>query len=79
MTQLKKLFPFSFRAKKDLAALIIDILIYILVGAVVGILIGVFAKIPLVGILFSLVGALVEIYVLAGIVLLVLDYLKLLK
>ena len=79
MDTLKKIFPYSFKAKKDIAALIINLLIYIVVGAVVGVLIGILAKIPVLGLIFGLVGGLVDLYVLVGAVLSVLDYLKVLK
>ena len=78
MDMLKKIFPYSFSAK-DLANLIIRILVYIVVGAVVGFVIGICAKLPLIGLIIDLLGGLVELYVLAGIIVMVLDYLKILK
>ena len=39
MEMLKKFFPFSFTAKKDVVALVINIIIYLVVGAVIGIVI----------------------------------------
>ena len=42
-------------------------------------LIGILAAIPVIGLIIGLVGGLVDLYVLIGIVLLVLDYLKVLK
>ena len=71
MDLLKRFFPFSFRGKKDVAALIINILIYIIVGAVVGFLIGILAKIPVINLITGIVGTIVEIYVIAGIVMFV--------
>lgn len=79
MDILKKIFPIAFMAKKDLAALIISLLIQIVVGVVIGVVIGVLIWIPFVGILFALIGSLVDIYVLANIVLTCLDYFKILK
>ena len=79
MNILKKIFPLSFEKKKDLAALIISILIYLLVGLVGGVLIGVLAGIPVFGLIFGILGGLIDLYVLVGIVLLILDYLKVLK
>lgn len=79
MDLLKKIFPLSFGAKKDVAALIINILIQLVVAVVVGFIIGIVATIPVIGIIVGLVGGLVDIYFLAGIVLSCLDYFKVLK
>lgn len=79
MELLKTVFPFSFQTKKDVAALAINILIYLVVGLVAGFLIGILAKIPVVGLIIGLVGGLVDLYVLAGVILSVLDYMKVLK
>ncbi len=78
MDILKKLFPFSF-GSKDVASLVIKIIIYLVVGAVFGFVIGILARIPIVNLLTGLVGALVEIYILAGIVITILDYMKITK
>ena len=79
MDILKKYFPYSFKEKKDVAALIINILIYLVVGIVVGALIGILALIPILGLVIGLVGGLVDLYILVAIVLSVLDYMKVLK
>ena len=78
MEMLKKFFPYSFGAQ-DVAALVIKILVYIVVGTVAGFIIGLLGTIHIIGLIFSLIGALVELYVLAGVVIAVLDYLKILK
>lgn len=79
MDMLKKIFPFSFKEKKDIAALIINILLYLVGDIIAGFVIGLLASIPLIGIVFSLVGSLVGLYCLAGLVLSCLDYFKVLK
>ena len=79
MDMLKKYFPYSFTEKKDVAALIINIIAYVIVGAVIGAVIGFLSGIPLVGWIIGILGTLVEIYVAAGIIISVLDYLKILK
>ena len=79
MDMLKKYFPYSFTEKKDVAALIINIIAYVVVGAVIGAVIGFLSGIPLVGWIIGILGTLVEIYVAAGIIISVLDYLKILK
>ena len=76
---LKKYFPFSFKKKKTGKDLLINLLIYVLAGMVAGAVIGIFARVPVVNLITGLAGAAVELYVLVGIVLSVLDYKKLLK
>ena len=78
MDTLKKIFPFSF-GSKDVAALVIKIIIYVVAGAVIGFLLGVIGKLPLVGIITGLLGTLVGIYATAGIVIAILDYCKVFK
>lgn len=72
MDMLKKFFPYSFGAK-DVAGLVIKIVVYLVVSAVLGFVI---SLIPLVG---GLVASLIGVYSTVGIVLAVLDYLKILK
>lgn len=79
MDMLKQFFPFSFAAKNDLTALIINILVYIVAGAVIGFVLGLLGGIPIIGFLFSLIGWIVGLYCLVGLVLAVLDYMKVLK
>ncbi len=78
METLKKFFPLSFQTK-DMAQLIISCLIYLLVGAVLGFLISILARIPILGLIFTLISALLEIYIFAGLVILFLYYFKILK
>lgn len=78
MDMIRKVFPFSFGAK-EVKELVIKILIYLVVGAVLGWVIGLFAKIPVLGLIFSLAGTVVGLYCFVGIVLAVLDYMKVLK
>lgn len=72
MATLKKLFPLAFKEKKTIGALIVNILLHILADAVAGIII---ALLPILGILGGLIG----LYFTVGIVLSVLDYLKIIK
>jgi hypothetical protein len=72
MDTLKKLFPLSFKAKNSIGALIVNILIHVLADAVAGIII---ALLPILGILGGLIG----LYFTVGIVLSILDYLKIIK
>lgn len=79
MDILKKYFPFSFQAKNDVAALVINIIIHLVVGLVIGLVLKLVSLIPVINILVGIVGGVVELYLFIGIVLSVLDYLKILK
>ncbi len=72
MDILKKFFPYSFGVK-DIAALIIKIVVYLVASAVLG---WVAALIPLVG---GLLASLIGLYSTVGIVLVVLSFLKIVK
>ena len=70
MEMLKKFWPTPFRIKpKDVTSLVVQLVIFVVVCAVVGALIALLAKIPVLGILFGIVGGLLELYALIGIVL----------
>ncbi len=76
MKYLKQFWPTPFKIQKgNVISFIVQLVIFLVVCAVVGWLIGVLASIPVIGIIFSLVGALMEIYGLVGIVLCVLKFL----
>ena len=79
MNLLKALFPFSLTQKNGTAALAVSLIAHILVGAVIGAVIAVLAKVPLVGFIFGIIGGLIDLYVLIGIVLVLLDYFKVLR
>lgn len=78
MELLKKYFPFAFGAK-DVASLVIRIIVLLVVGAVATWVIGLLGIIPVVGLIIGLVCGLIDLYVLATIVIAILDYLKVLK
>ena len=86
MDMLKKYFPKSF-GMTDVAKLVITIIVYLVIGivlpaiaALVNVLLG---GIPLigaiVGIIVWVISSLIDLYVLVGIVLAVLDFCKVLK
>ena len=79
MDILKQLFPLSFGRKEGVGGLVVNIVIYLVVGIVASLCIGLVSWVPLVGWLIGLVGGLVDLYVLVGIVLSVLDYMDVLK
>lgn len=76
----EKILADAFRIKpKDVTSLVVQLVIFVVVCAVVGALIALLAKIPVLGILFGIVGGLLELYALIGIVLSVLVYFDMLK
>lgn len=79
MNSLKKIFPLSFKYVGSAANLVIGILVYLLVGIVGGLVIGLTAIIPIVNIVCGLLGALLDLYVVAGIVIQILVHCKVLK
>ena len=79
METLKKFFPYSFKEKKDISALIVNILIHIAGDIVAGLIIGLLSALPLIGGLFGFVGGAIGLYFTVGIVLSILDYFKVLK
>ena len=78
MDFLKKAFPHAFKAH-EVKDLIISLIIYIVISVVGGFVIGLLAKIPVIGLIFSLLGGLVGLYALVGIVLAILVFAKVLK
>lgn len=78
MDFLKKFFPIAFKAR-EVKDLIISLIIFILIDIVCGIVIGLLAKLPIIGIIFTLLGSLVGLYALVGIVLSILVFCKVLK
>ncbi len=79
MDLLKKLFPISFKYAGSVAELIIGILIYVVGGAIAGAVIGFLAGLPVIGFVFGLIGSVLGIYSLAGIIIEVLVFCKVLK
>ena len=81
MDILKKLFPLSWKFTDSVANLIIGVLVYLLMGIVGGVAIGIVGLIPLplLGTLLGIAGALIDLYVVAGIVIMFLAHFKVLK
>ena len=75
MDMLKKLWPTPFKiAEKNVVSFLVQLVIFVVICAVVGWLVSILAGVPVLGIVFSLVGALLEIYGLVGIILCVLKF-----
>ena len=87
MELLKKYFPYSFKEMKGAADLVVGIIVYVLVAIVAGAVLGLAGLlggwIPVVGailgVLLGLVGAVIELYVTAGIVIKILVFAKVIK
>ena len=78
MDMIKKVFPHAFKAT-ELKSFIIVLVIYLLIDIVCGFVIGLLAKLPILGIIFSLLGSVVGLYALIGIILSVLVFVKVIK
>lgn len=80
MDLLKKFFPLSFTAKpEDVPSFVIALIIYAVILIVGGFVIGLLGLLPIIGILFGLLGGLLDLYGLAGIVITILWFAKILK
>lgn len=78
MDFLKTVFPLSFRPI-DTKAFIVTLLIYGLIGLISGAMIGFLSRLWIIGWIFSLIGAVAELYVLVGVILTVLSFTQVLK
>lgn len=76
---MKNLFPLSFKWASSLVSMLIGVVIYIVVGAVAGLAIGFIGAMPIIGIIAWVLGLAVDVYVVVGIIVLVLAYLKVVK
>lgn len=80
MDMLKQIWPMPFNIKeKDIVSFLVQLIIFVLVCGVAGWLIAKLAGIAIIGIIFTLVGSLLEIYGLVGIILCVLVFLGIVK
>lgn len=79
MELLKTIFPYSFQPKQDIAALVINIVLYLAVGLVAALLIGLLNKIAVLGLVMSILGGFADLHILVGAVLSVLDYTKIIR
>ncbi len=76
MDLVKKLWPTPFKIEKgNLASFLIQLIVFLVITAVVGVLIGILSAIPIIGIIFWIVGSLMELYTIVGIVLCILNFL----
>ena len=78
MDTLKKLFPNAFKAT-EVNNFIVALIIYAVIDIVCGAIIGLLAKLPIIGIIFSLLGSVIGLYATGGIVLSILVFVKVIK
>lgn len=78
MDFLKKYLPHAFKAKET-NDFIVSLIIYAAVAIIGGAVIGLLSKLPIIGVVFTLVGAVVDVYALAGIALSILVFTKVIK
>lgn len=79
MKYLKQYWPTAYSVQKgNIISLVVQLVIFILICAVIGWVIGVLAGIPLIGVLSTVLGILLEIYGVVGIVVCVLRFLGIL-
>jgi len=77
MEFLQKLWPTPFKIEKgNVTSFVVQLIIFIVLTAVIAVLISLLAAIPIVGIIFSIVGSLMGLYTLIGVVLCVLRFLE---
>ncbi len=75
MEQLQKLFPIPYKVEKgDLTNFLIILIAFVVVCALFGVLIGLLSRIPVLGVIFTIIGSLVDLYGLVGIVLCILRF-----
>ncbi len=78
MEILKKLYPTAFKAT-DVKNLVVALIVFVVIDVICGAAIGLLAKIPLIGVIFSILGSIIGLYAFIGIVLSVLVFLKILN
>jgi hypothetical protein len=80
MDILKLVFPFSFKVKeKNVTDLVVTLIIYVVLAVVGGLLLGLLSWLPILGVIFIILGSLLDLYALIGIALAILNFFNLLK
>ena len=80
MDFLKKLWPTPFKIKKgDVISFVVQLIVFLVLTALFGWLVGLLGALPIVGIVFRIVGSLMGIYTLIGAVLCLLKFLGMVK
>lgn len=79
MDKIKKLFPMAFTLKTDLATLIVDMIIHLLFGFTVYIIGDLVVSLGTFGIVLCVILRIVDAYIVASMVLSILNYCKVIK
>ncbi len=81
MEFLKKLLPLSFNCKGEVSTLVKTIIVYAVAGLIGGAIVALanLSNLPLLGILFGLIGGLIDLYITGGIVVAILVHVKVIK
>lgn len=80
MDLLRKIWPTPFNIKSgNFGSFIIQLIIFIIICIVVGWLMSLLSSIPVIGVIFSIIGSLMGIYSLVGVVLCILNFFGVLK
>ena len=74
MDILRSVFPLSFKFSDSVVNLVIGVIVYLVVGVLIGIGIALVSVVPIVGWIVGICGGLVDLYVLAGIVVMFLSF-----
>ena len=75
---VKKYFPHAFKAK-DVKSLIIGLIVYALIAFVSGLVLGLLGIIPILGFIFRVIGWLFEVYCIAGVIITILVFIKVIQ
>lgn len=75
---LKKIWPFSFDTE-NVNNLILKAIIYTVIAVIMAVVMSTLKSVPIIGILFAIIGTIVELYTVIGLVLLFLTFFKVLK
>lgn len=80
MDLIKKIWPTPFKIKEgSVGSFLIQLIIFLVLTALLGVLIGILSGIPIVGVIFAIVGSLMGVYTLVGVVLCILKFFSLIK
>ncbi len=78
MDLLKQIFPHAFKSK-DQNEFVFALIMYAVIAIVGGLVIGLLVQIPIAGIIFGLLGGIVDLYAIIGLVLSILVFLKIVQ
>lgn len=78
MELLKQLWPFSFQTK-NVSDLIVKAILYVVFATLFSILMDVLSKIVVINVIMAIIGTIADIYLIIGLILLFLNYFKVIK